>query len=189
MKKSVISASIAVIGIFRYSELNVNETDIEKPADTRGDADYGMTRLSEAFETSARRWELIIYPSMFAFVVLAAYGFFLIYRLAGDMHYMAISVDTHMSVLSSNMQSMSENMGQMTTNIRSMTVSMGNMETQLDTLQPILASMNSMDDSMASMTDSTHSMTVATHNMQVDMSRLNQNVGRPMSFMNAFMPW
>lgn len=167
----------------------MSDTGKDKQTDVRSDADYGMTRLSEVFETSARRWELIIYPSMFAFVVLAAYGFFLIYRLAGDMHYMAISVDTHMSVLSSNMQSMSENMGQMTTNIRSMTVSMDNMETKLDTLEPILASMNSMDDSMRSITNSTSSMTVATHNMQYDMSRLNRSVGRPMSFMNAFMPW
>lgn len=165
------------------------DADKAKSADTQDNPDYGMARLSEVFETSARRWELIIYPSMFAFVVLAAYGFFLIYRLAGDMHYMAISVDTHMSVLSSNMQSMSENMGQMTTNIRSMTVSMDSMENKLNTLEPILASMNSMDDSMRSMTNSTESMTVATHNMQYDMSRLNQNVGRPMSFMNAFMPW
>lgn len=167
----------------------MSDLDKEKSADTQDGPDYGMARLSEVFETSARRWELIIYPSMFAFVVLAAYGFFLIYRLAGDMHYMAISVDTHMSVLSSNMQSMSENMGQMTTNIRSMTVSMDNMESQLNTLEPILASMNSMDDSMRTMTNSTRSMSVSTHNMQYDMTRLNQNVGRPMSFMNAFMPW
>ncbi len=189
MKKSVISANIVSNSIFRYSELDVSDLDTEKSADKPSEPDYGMARLSEVFETSARRWELIIYPSMFAFVVLAAYGFFLIYRLAGDMHYMAISVDTHMSVLSSNMQSMSENMGQMTTNIRSMTVSMDHMENKLDTLKPILASMNSMDESMSSMTNSTRSMTVATHNMQYDMSRLNQNVGRPMSFMNAFMPW
>ena len=166
------------------------ETDKEKAVDTsKADADPGMARLSEVFETSARRWELIIYPSMFAFVVLAAYGFFLIYRLAGDMHYMAISVDTHMSVLSSNMQSMSENMGQMTTNIRSMTVSIDNMESKLDTLEPILASMNSMDDSMRHITQSTNSMSLATYNMQHDMSGLNRNLGRPMSFMNAFMPW
>lgn len=164
-------------------------SDLDRQNTAGEQDDYGMARLSEAFETSARRWELIIYPSMFAFVVLAAYGFFLIYRLAGDMHYMAISVDTHMSVLSSNMQSVSENMGQMTTNIRSMTVSMSNMENKLDTLQPMLASMSSIDESMRSMTDATRSMTVSTHNMQVDMSHLNQNVGRPMSFMNAFMPW
>ena len=32
-------------------------------------------RLSETFETSARRWELIVYPSLFGFILLAGYGF------------------------------------------------------------------------------------------------------------------
>lgn len=149
----------------------------------------GFERLSKVFETSARRWELIIYPSMFAFVVLAAYGFFLIYRLAGDIHYMAISMDSHMSVLSNNMQNMSENMGQMTTNIRTMTVSLDSMEHKMATLEPILASMESMDQSMKMMNASTKDMTVTTRNMQYDMYRLNRNIGRPMSFMNTFMPW
>lgn len=164
-----------------------NQTQAD-PSDQSSDQD-GMKRLSEIFETSARRWELIIYPSMFAFVVLAAYGFFLIYRLAGDVHYLAISVDSHMSVLSNNMQNMSENMGQITTNIRTMTVSLDSMENKMRTLKPILASMESMDESMKAMNVSTHDMTLTTRNMQYDMSRLNRNIGRPMSAMNTFMPW
>ncbi len=71
---------------------------------------YSMDRLSEAFETSARRWELIVYPSLFAFIILAAYGFFLVYSLAKDVHYLAVSVDSNMTVLASNMQSVSDNM-------------------------------------------------------------------------------
>ncbi|RTZ74353.1 MAG: hypothetical protein DSZ00_04655 [Gammaproteobacteria bacterium] len=148
-----------------------------------------MERLSEVFESSARRWELIIYPSMFAFVVLAAYGFFLIYRLAGDVHYLAISVDSHMSVLSNNMQHMSENIGQITTNIRTMTVSLDSIEHKMGTLQPILASMESMDKSIQMMNTSTQDMTNTTRFMQYDMHRLNRNVGKPLSFMNSFMPW
>ncbi|RTZ77367.1 MAG: hypothetical protein DSZ01_06870 [Gammaproteobacteria bacterium] len=144
-----------------------------------------MERLSEVFESSARRWELIIYPSMFAFVVLAAYGFFLIYRLAGDVHYLAISVDSHMSVLSNNMQHMSENIGQITTNIRTMTVSLDSIEHKMGTLQPILASMESMDKSIQMMNTSTQDMTNTTRFMQYDMHRLNRNVGKPLSF----MPW
>ncbi|HHH13566.1 MAG TPA: hypothetical protein ENJ98_04965 [Thiolapillus brandeum] len=149
----------------------------------------GIDRLSEAFESSARRWELIIYPSMFAFVVLAAYGFFLIYRLAGDVHYLAISVDSHMSVLSNNMQNMSENMGQITTNIRTMTVSLDSIEHQVSTLRPILASMESMDQSIKMMNVSTRDMTNTTRYMQYDMHRLNRNIGKPMSIMNSSIPW
>ncbi len=149
----------------------------------------GIDRLSDAFESSARRWELIIYPSMFAFVVLAAYGFFLIYRLAGDVHYLAISVDSHMSALSSNMQNMSENMGRITTNIRTMTVSLDSIEQRVSTLKPILASMESMDRSIQMMNLSTQDMSLTTRGMQYDMSRLNRRIGPPMSFMNTFLPW
>ena len=40
-----------------------------------------------------------------------------------------------------------------------------------------------------SMTYATHTMGRATQNMQTDMGRLSYSVGRPMSFMNAFIPW
>ena len=42
---------------------------------------------------------------------------------------------------------------------------------------------------MRSMTAATQSITTATHNIQADMARMNHNIGRPMSFMNTFMPW
>jgi uncharacterized protein YoxC len=168
------------------ASLDKSESSTEKQ---EIDEQAGIERLSEVFESSARRWELIIYPSMFAFVVLAAYGFFLIYRLAGDVHYLAISVDSHMSVLSNNMQNMSENMGQITTNIRTMTVSLDSMEHKMGALQPILASMESMDKSMQMMNASTRDMTNTTRFMQYDMHRLNRNLGKPLSFMNSFMPW
>ena len=151
--------------------------------------DSGLERLSAAFESSARRWELIVYPSLFAFIILAAYGFYLVYSLAKDVHYLAISVDSHMTVLAGNMQSVSENMGQLTANVRSMTVTMDAIDNKVATLEPMLANIGSMDDAIQSMTIATHQMSSATHNMQYDMRTMNHNIARPMSFMNTFMPW
>ncbi|PLY13338.1 MAG: hypothetical protein C0631_14400 [Sedimenticola sp.] len=144
--------------------------------------DYSMDRLSEAFETSARRWELIVYPSLFAFIILAAYGFYLVFSLARDVHYLAISVDSNMTVLASNMQAVSENMTQLTGNIRTMTTSLNSIDLKVATLEPMLTNMDSMDRSM-------QSMTLATHRMRDDMSLMNHSISRPMSFMNSFMPW
>ena len=73
---------------------NNTDIDIQDPADQDGTleskkgAQYSMDRLSMAFETSARRWELIVYPSLFAFILLAAYGFYLIFSLAKDVHFL-----------------------------------------------------------------------------------------------------
>jgi len=158
-------------------------------ADVVADANAGYARLSEVFESSARRWELIVYPSLFAFIILAAYGFYLIYNLARDVHYLAISVDTNMTTLAGNMQNVSENMSQLTANIRAMTVTMDSIDRKVATLEPMLANLDSMDGAIQSMTQSTHTMGRATQYMQVDMARMNNNIGRPMSFMNSFMPW
>ncbi len=163
---------------------NASET-----AEAPTDASAGYARLSEVFESSARRWELIVYPSLFAFIILAAYGFYLIYNLARDVHYLAISVDTNMTTLSSNMQSVSENMGQLTANIRAMTVTMDSIDNKVATLEPMLANLDSMDGAIQSMTQATHTMGRATQYMQVDMARMNHNFGRPLSFMNSFIPW
>ena len=53
-----------------------------------------LDKFSRTFEASARRWELVVYPSLLAFIVLAAYGFFLIYTLANDVGRMARSIET-----------------------------------------------------------------------------------------------
>lgn len=144
---------------------------------------YAIDRLSQAFETSAKRWELIVYPSLFAFIILAAYGFYLVFSLAKDVHYLAISVDSNMTVLASNMQSISDNMGQMSANVRTMAVSVESISRDVSTLEPMLTSMETIDQAI-------QSMTYSTGHMRDDMRLLNHNIGRPMqTFMNGFMPW
>lgn len=143
---------------------------------------YAIDRLSQAFETSAKRWELIVYPSLFAFIILAAYGFYLVFSLAKDVHYLAISVDTNMTVLASNMQSVSDNMSQISANVRTMTIGVDSMARDVSALEPMLVSMQDMDRSM-------QNMTLSTSSMRRDMAVMNQSISRPMQFMNGFMPW
>jgi len=165
------------------------DTAVGRGVDARGSEQinaYAIDRLSQAFETSARRWELIVYPSLFAFIILAAYGFYLVFSLAKDVHYLAISVDSNMTVLASNMQSVSDNMGQLTANVRTMSVSVESMSRDVSTLEPMLTNIEQMGQSM-------ESMTYATHHIRDNMSVMNRNIGngitRPMSFFNTFMPW
>ena len=55
-----------------------------------------LAEFAKSFDKSARRWELIVYPSLFAFIILAMYGFFLIYSLTQDIRTMAASIDPKM---------------------------------------------------------------------------------------------
>ena len=164
-------------------------SNADQSTESVADANAGYARLSEVFESSARRWELIVYPSLFAFIILAAYGFYLVYNLARDVHYLAISVDTNMTTLAGNMQNVSENMSQLTANIRAMTVTMDSIDQKVATLEPMLANLDSMDGAIQSMTHATHNMGRSTHYMQADLSSMNRNIGRPLSFMNNFIPW
>lgn len=143
---------------------------------------FAIDRLSQTFETSAKRWELIVYPSLFAFIILAAYGFYLVFSLAKDVHYLAISVDSNMTVLASNMQSMSDNVGQMSANVRTIAVSIESISRDVSTLEPMLTSMETIDQAI-------QSMTFTTSHMSDDMAVMNRSISRPMSLMNRFMPW
>ncbi len=163
---------------------NDRSSDLTNRPEIR-DSQYSMDRLSVAFETSARRWELIVYPTLFAFILLAAYGFYLIFSLAKDVHFLALSVDKNMSVMSSNVMTMTDSVGQLSANVRTMAVSVDSMAQDVRTLEPMLTSMDSMEESMKA-------MTVSTHYIQRDMRVMNNNihdVSRPMTMWNNFVPW
>ena len=169
------------------------ESDGAREGQTRKDElilnNDSMDRFVKVFEASARRWELVIYPTMLAFVILAAYGFFLIYTLSRDIHTVAIGMDpemgehlTHISdsvaYLSENVRTMTRRMDRMTNSIDDISVKMNAMEN----LDPMLVSMRGMDASM-------RNMTITGDQMRNEMTYMGRNIGRPLSKMNSFFPW
>lgn len=146
------------------------------------DQNLSIERLAQTFENSARRWELIVYPSLFAFIILAAYGFYLVYSLTKDVHYLAVSVDTNMTILATNMDAVSRNLDAMKQSVEVMSVHMEQINQKVGAMEPMLVNLQSMDKSM-------RSMTVSTYNMRTDLARMNSSISRPMSFMNTFLPW
>ncbi len=173
-----------------------------------------LDRFARSFETSARRWELVVYPALFAFIILAGYGFFLIYSLTQDMHVLAKNVDANMT---DNMSSMSENISTLALHIAAMTdrmnemslnlesiddntttmndymgqinIELSDISLKLNTMEPMLVNMAGMHKHMQAMDRAMHAMTASTGIMSRDMSIMNQNVSRPMSMMNSIMPW
>ncbi len=123
-----------------------------------------LDQLSKAFMASARRWELMVYPTMVAFIILAAYGFFLIYSLTKDVH--LVVQDMHK--ITASMERMVVNMDSVSKNMVVMT-----------------QTVDSQSASMKEMTYHIRGMNMSMNQMRYDMS----NVSRPMSFMNSFLPW
>jgi methyl-accepting chemotaxis protein len=148
-----------------------------------------LEKIYEVFAASAKRWEAIVYPSMFAFIILAVYGFYLIFSLTMDVDKVVGEmkiISSNMVQISGNINTMSGSVATMSTDVKAMTTSVGSMDSELS-LQ--LVEMQQLNKNFSSMNRSVHIMTVAVNQMTRDMSVLNNNVSRPMNFMNSFMPW
>ena len=154
-----------------------------------------MDRFVRVFEASARRWELIVYPAMLAFVVLAAYGFFLIYTLSKDINTLAKGMDPnmgeHLSHISESVIYLSENVRTMTRRVYHMSESVETMAdrmTALEHLEPMLNNMHGMNLSMESMNQNMRLMTITGDAIRYEMGDMSNSM-KPMGRMNSIMPW
>ncbi|MBF0127629.1 MAG: hypothetical protein HQM02_10520 [Magnetococcales bacterium] len=140
-----------------------------------------LSDFAKSFDKSARRWELIVYPSLFAFIILAMYGFFLIYSLTQDIRTMASSIDPKMGVnmgnLSNNINALSNNVELMAThleyisdNMETMSVDMQNMS---ENMENITDSINKMNGSVNGMNQNVAGLTTSVKNMDKTMNDIN----------------
>jgi hypothetical protein len=140
-----------------------------------------MDKFAKTFEASARRWELVVYPSMLAFIILAAYGFFLIYNLSNDIGRLANSMDTvvnSMDHVAVNMTAVSGNVALMSGNLTHIATDTGE---GTQSMRDMLVSLNKMNTTMAV-------IAVPMYQISNDMGRMSNNmqhVAGPMKI----VPW
>jgi hypothetical protein len=178
----------------RIISMDKQKSDKQPPSDGFQEGD-SMDRFVRVFEASARRWELIVYPAMLAFVVLAAYGFFLIYTLSKDINTLAKGMDPdmgmHLSHISESVIYLSENVRTMTRRVYHMSESVETMAsrmTALKHLEPMLTNMSGMNDSMIGMNQNMSAMNIGIDAMRYEMGDMSHSM-RPMGRMNSIMPW
>jgi len=147
-------------------------------------SDASLDKFARVFEASAKRWEVIVYPSLLAFIILAAYGFYLIYSMTSDVHRVTRQMDTivrTMVVVSDNMVRVTDNMTSITANMNTITQEVVHMGKNFDEGIDIASR---MDQKFAVMIP-------IVHRMQIDadvMTHRMQKVTRPMSFMSNMFP-
>jgi hypothetical protein len=151
-----------------------------------------MSQFARSFEASARRWELVVYPSMLAFIILAAYGFFLIYKLTSDID----RITVQMEAISVSMVNINKNFSSTTNNMNTVTKNMvkisGYMESMTADIKEQNASMHAISASMDRMNTAIDSMSFTIYEMRFDTATMGRNLHSttgPMRFMNSFMPW
>ncbi len=133
-----------------------------------------------------RTLQMIVYPAMVAFIILSAYGFYLVQSLTTDVHRLTStienmhnSVDTNMTKMSSSIQSMNTQMGSLVNSTGQMTNNIVGMNSSTQDMAGNIQQMNA----------STQNMAVSTYNMQRDMWSMNKNISGPMKLFNKFSPF
>ncbi len=137
-------------------------------------------------DASTKRMQMLVYPAMVAFFILAAFGFYLIFSLTSDVRRMADtfvgmsgSIETNMDTIAGTMNHMSGTMDDLSSSTANMTSDIGKMT----------STTSAMSDSIAGMKPAIYDMAASTNNMQRDFWSMNKNISTPLSFMNSFLPW
>lgn len=130
--------------------------------------------------------QMIVYPAMVAFIILSAYGFYLVQSLTTDVHRLTSTIANMHTSVDTNMTKMVDSIGSMNSQMGSLVNSTGQMTNNI-------VGMNSSTQDMAGniqqMNASTQNMAVSTYNMQRDMWSMNKNISGPMKMFNKFSPF
>ncbi|MGD9785150.1 MAG: hypothetical protein AB7E80_09245 [Hyphomicrobiaceae bacterium] len=159
----------------------------------REDTITAIERIATAFERSARRWEMIAYPALVIFTLLGLYGFYQIYSVSRDMRTLAEQlqpqIGDHMTRLTATMETLTDNISQMSRNIDVMQSRMVSMQVDTRTIAMQMRHLDQMNLQLGEINRSVQTMTSHTDMMRWNMASMNRSIGRPMNFVNGFMPW
>lgn len=151
-------------------------TELKKEDETlqvRTAVEKDISALSRAMTDGIRRWEKVLYPMMVAFIILAIYGFYLIYNITQDMRNMSNNMET----ITKEMHEMTKDFGQITENMLVMTKAVVTMTNTMNRkLESIDGRMVSMDVHLAHLNASIDGMENSFKNTNTYMSELNQSV-------------
>lgn len=158
--------------------------------------EYVLADFAREFQTATRRWERIAWPAMIVFALLAISGFWLIYSITEDMHRMSENIDPQMSQnlgeMSKNIAILTQHVVHMEKSVTKMNANIANMDTSMSVMRGEMSEISDKMDpllqNIAQMNQSIYAMTWNTGVMSEDMNRLNRNIGKPMRFMNNFIP-
>lgn len=136
-----------------------------------------LCTLVRSLEHSARRWQLIVFPSVFAFVVLAAYGFYLIYNLVEDVDRMADSVYLNMGFMSERMAQITQNLDALTGSVRDISINLDDLTGTVTTMNTTVMAISGQMTAMPPMLEAMQDLNVHIEAMDASMLSLDTDIG------------
>ncbi len=153
--------------------------------------------MSEAIETFETRWRYAVFPAMIAFVILAGFGFYLIYGMLQRMEDLAADIDDmskvmieSLPVMQGGVVGMSSRMQWIGEDLRGMREDVNRLSIVIQQTMPTMeGKVGDMSRNISNMTYATSSMAATTQNMGQNLWNMNRNFSKPLSFMRKMMPW
>lgn len=164
----------------------------ESTVDQREEKEFN--HAIESFET---RWRYAVFPAMIAFVILAGFGFYLIYGmlqrmedLAVDINEMAKVMRDSLPVMQGGVVGMSSRMQWIGEDLHGMREDVSQLSTVIQNTMPNMeGKVGDMSENISNMTYATSSMATTTQNMGQNLWNMNRNISKPLSMMRKMIPW
>ncbi len=174
-------------------------------ADSSGFDSETYNERQREVDVKAQRLQLLVYTALFAFIVLAAYGYYLIFNLTHDVHSlsndvtamtrsvnkMTLSVEENMSIIAKNMELMQDSTGLLAGTISEtmpiMSNNIDNMNANTTTMTKTAVNVSHRIDAMSA---NIQSMSSGIVGMQRDVWSINETMSNPVEgMMEGMMPW
>jgi len=136
----------------------------------------GNEEAAKTLETFETRWRYAVFPAMIAFVILSAFGFYLIYGMLQRMESMSQDI-SRMTVL------MEQTVPVLTSDVHQMN------KTISKTMPELEQHVSNMSDNVTTMSHSATSMATSTKHMDQSTWELNRSISKPMRAFNKMVPW
>ena len=162
-----------------------------------------IERMLRQMERSSRRWEKFVFPAMIAFILLAGYGFFLVYSVTRDMSTMATAIDvdfrSDVAIIRGDISKMVAQVEKMQSHIAEVSVKMEPLQDMTpllaeirnldDSVSRISGSVQRMDQSVVGMTDSMSNLDDSMYYMGRDVGDMNDSFSSPTKMFKRMVPW
>ena len=156
-------------------------------------------QLKAVVDKRSTQWTYLIYPSLVAFILLAAYGFWMVSNLTRDMHTIAeniasisqaieTSIGHNMDKVVVSMDNMDKNITNISSNITAIDQNFTEVSGYMKVMQKDVATLQSMLINMNELTKASQSMAYNMDNMQHQIGGMNYGM-TPDGILNRFMPF
>ncbi len=143
----------------------------------------GNLEAAETLETFEARWRYAVFPAMIAFIILAAFGFYLIYGMLKRMEDLSANVNRMTEVIAVTLPAMQKNINMISDDVNKMSGTIQGSFPGID------KNVSTMSKEMKTLSYSTNSMAATTQSMGSDLWEMNRNISKPLALMNKMIPW